>query len=116
MNRENNQMKSGKWRMRIMRKHLASVFLSLAIPLPTVVGQEPLAQKVAYDYSRMYDALNPSVVKIHTDSGTGSGFLVSKEGLIATNHHVVRNSRFVAVQFSDGRKVRADIVVLNPRY
>jgi Trypsin-like peptidase domain len=99
-----------------MSRYLALAFLILASLSSVVSAQEPLAQKTVYDYSRMYDALNPSVVKIHADSGTGSGFLVSKDGLIATNHHVVRNSRFVAVQFADGRKVRADIVVLNPRY
>lgn len=99
-----------------MRKFLALSFCMLASLATTASAQEPLSQRVAYDYSRMYDALNPSVVKIHADSGTGSGFLVSKEGLIATNHHVVRNSRFLAVQFADGRKVRADIVVLNARY
>jgi Trypsin-like peptidase domain len=99
-----------------MRKHLALAFLML-VSLPIAVrAQEPLAQKIVYDYSKMYDDLNPSIVKIHADSRTGSGFLVSKEGLIATNHHVVANARFVAVQFADGRKVKAEIVVLNPRY
>lgn len=99
-----------------MKRYLALSVLTAACIWTTSYAQDPLAQRVMYDYSRMYDALNPSVVKVHADSGTGSGFLVSKDGLIATNPHVVRNSRFVAVQFADGRKVRADIVVLNPRY
>lgn len=72
-------------------------------------------QRVAYDYSALYDRLNPSIVKVHADSGTGSGFVVHESGLIATNHHVVRNVRYVAVEFADGRKVTADIVLLNPR-
>jgi len=29
---------------------------------------------------------------------------------------VVRNSRFLAVQFSDGRKVAAEIITLDSRY
>ena len=78
-------------------------------------AQDSLVDRTTFDYSRMYEALNPSIVKVHADRGTGSGFLVSSDGLIATNHHVVANSRFVAVQFSDGKKVRADILVLNAR-
>ncbi len=36
--------------------------------------------------------------------------------MVATNHHVVRNSRYLAVQFSDGRKLIADLVVLDPEH
>lgn len=60
--------------------------------------------------------MNPSIVKVFSDGGHGSGFVVSEQGLIATNHHVVRNSRFLAVQFADGRKVLANVVTLDPRY
>ncbi|MGV3520516.1 S1C family serine protease [Luteitalea sp.] len=75
-------------------------------------GQE----RIAYDYSAMYEAINPSVVKVHADAGTGSGFLVNEAGFIATNHHVVRNARFIAVEYPDGRKVPAEIVVLDARH
>jgi S1-C subfamily serine protease len=83
---------------------------------PLVFGQDSGATRAVFDYSKLYDSLNPSIVKIFSDGGTGSGFLVDKTGLIATNHHVVRNSRYLAVQFADGRKVTASIVILNPQY
>jgi hypothetical protein len=63
----------------------------------------------------MYDALNPSIVKVHADSSHGSGVLVDPRGFIATNHHVVTNARYVAVEYADGRKVVADIVLLDAR-
>lgn len=50
------------------------------------------------------------------DSGSGSGFVVDPRGLIATNYHVVQNTRFLAVQFSDSVLVRAEIVKLSARY
>lgn len=78
-------------------------------------AQTPPAQQIAYDYRQMYEAISPSIVKIHTDSGTGSGFLVRESGMFATNHHVVRRARYVAVEFIDGRKVSADIVLLDAR-
>src|SRR4051794_33289179 len=68
------------------------------------------------DLTAMYEAVNPSIVKVHTDSGTGSGFLIREDGLLATNHHVVRNSRYVAAEFPNGRKVTADILVLDARH
>jgi hypothetical protein len=64
----------------------------------------------------MYESLNPSIVKVHSDSGTGSGFLVDAAGLFATNHHVVRNTRYVAVEYADGRKVAANIVLLDAKH
>jgi trypsin-like peptidase len=72
------------------------------------------AQIAAYDYSGLYEQVSPAVVTVTTDDGSGSGFLASSSGLIATNHHVVRNTRYLAVQFSDGRKVAAKVVAVNP--
>jgi hypothetical protein len=73
------------------------------------------AQAIA-DYSALYQAASPAVVVIHTDDGLGSGFLVTEYGHIATNYHVVRNSRYLAVQFNDGRKVEASVAAMNPRF
>jgi hypothetical protein len=96
-------------------KIISMLFLFLGFFVVTTSAQESLVERMTFDYSRMYEALNPSIVKVHADRGTGSGFLVSQDGLIATNHHVVANSRFVAVQFADGKKFRADILILNAR-
>src|SRR5262245_4359585 len=65
------------------------------------------------DYSKIYEAASPAVVTIVTDGGTGSGFLVTRFGHIATNFHVVRGARYLAVQFKDGPKVAAAIVATN---
>jgi regulator of sirC expression with transglutaminase-like and TPR domain len=54
--------------------------------------------------------IRPSLVVVKTldisgeVDGTGAGFVVSKDGLIATCYHVVREGRAVKVQFSDGRE------------
>jgi len=74
------------------------------------------AQAVAYDFSKLYEAAAPAVVQVTTDDGMGSGFLVTPFGHIATNFHVVRSARYLAVQFPDGRKVKATLVAANPTY
>ncbi|HYR88583.1 MAG TPA: trypsin-like peptidase domain-containing protein [Terriglobia bacterium] len=74
------------------------------------------AQVIAYDYSKLYERSKPAIVQVTTDDGSGSGFLVTTQGHIATNYHVIRNSRYLAVQFPDGRKVRATVAAVNPQY
>jgi hypothetical protein len=73
-----------------------------------------LHAQVAYDYSKLYEQISPAVVTVTTDDGAGSGFLANASGLIATNYHVVRNTRYLAVQFADGRKVQAKVAAVNP--
>jgi hypothetical protein len=74
------------------------------------------AQAVAYDYSKLYETASPAVVQVTTDDSSGSGFLITPLGHIATNYHVVRGARYLAVQFPDGKKVKAEVVAANPQY
>ena len=45
--------------------------------------------------------------------GTGSGFIISKEGHIVTNHHVVANTTSIKVTLTDGRVFDAILVGSN---
>jgi Trypsin-like peptidase domain len=74
------------------------------------------SQAIAYDYSKLYETWSPSVVQVTTQDGSGSGFLVTPFGHIATNFHVVRGSKYLAVQFPDGHKVKAAVIAVNPHY
>ena len=91
--------------------------IAAAVILGAASGASVLQTNVrgGTNLTAMYEDVNPSIVKIHTDSGSGSGFLVRTDGLLATNHHVVRNSRYVAAEFPNGRKVTADIVLLDAK-
>src|SRR5947199_6139262 len=80
--------------------------------LPAIIH----AQALVYDYSALYEAASPAVVQITTQDGSGSGFVVTPFGHIATNFHVIRGSRYLAAQFPDGRKVKASVVAVNPHY
>lgn len=62
----------------------------------------------------------PSIVRIATGTGVGSGFIVSEDGYIVTNNHVVANSagvaaRQVQVTLSDGTVLTANVVGTDPR-
>lgn len=58
----------------------------------------------------LYQSANPSVVYIITSSGSGSGFIYSREGYIVTNHHVVEGDRRFEVVFANGERQMARLV------
>lgn len=93
-----------------MKRAMGLLFATCLLPVAIY------AQAVAYDYSKLYEKVSPAVVQVTTDDGSGSGFLITPYGHIATNYHVIRNSRYLAVQFPDGRKVKAAVAAVNPHY
>src|SRR5262245_1971446 len=46
--------------------------------------------------------------------GAGSGFIISKDGLILTNHHVVGDADRVTVKLNDGREFTAKTIGTDP--
>ncbi|MBK0325821.1 trypsin-like peptidase domain-containing protein [Rhodobacteraceae bacterium F11138] len=46
--------------------------------------------------------------------GVGSGFIISSDGQIVTNHHVVKDAQSVTVKLSDGRSLDATVIGGDP--
>jgi len=59
---------------------------------------------------QVYQKASPAVVSIDTVEGTGSGSIISADGLVLTNAHVVTGSPTVTVTLADGRRLSADVV------
>ena len=55
-------------------------------------------------------AVSPSVVRIDTSTGTGSGIILDSSGRVVTNAHVVNGAQTVEIRLSDG--TRAEGIVL----
>ncbi|MEU9475742.1 trypsin-like peptidase domain-containing protein [Streptomyces sp. NPDC048191] len=66
------------------------------------------------DVAAIASAVTPSVVEINATlsngSSTGSGVIVSSNGEIVTNNHVVSGAQSIKVRTSDGKSYTADVV------
>ncbi len=45
----------------------------------------------------------------------GSGFIISKDGYVMTNYHVVKDADEIIVRLSDRRELKADVIGVDPR-
>lgn len=76
------------------------------------------ASTAGTDVSDVVEAVGPSVVEIGAASGsgsaTGSGVVISEDGEILTNNHVVSGASDIEVTFSDGDTATAEIVGTEP--
>jgi putative serine protease PepD len=69
------------------------------------------------DVADIVDSVHDSVVSIHTQDAEGSGVILTADGYVLTNNHVVADAQgnTVQVTLADGRSVRANIVGTDPK-
>ena len=87
----------------------------------TVIALQPSPESVAnipqsdgMSWQDIYEKNIPSVVSISTPSSTGTGVILSENGYIVTNSHVVADAGDVTVLLSDDRSFSAWIVGDDP--
>ncbi|MCG8919316.1 trypsin-like peptidase domain-containing protein [Actinokineospora sp. PR83] len=87
---------------------------STATSTTTTTNAAPLSATTATDVSAIVAKVMPSVVQITVRlgnaEGIGSGVVLSADGRILTNNHVVEGARDITVTFSDGRTAPATVV------
>jgi putative serine protease PepD len=70
---------------------------------PTTTAAAPVAPNAAEPAAEVAAKVGPSVVEISIGTGSGSGVVYDKNGVIFTNAHVVEGATTVDVAFSNGR-------------
>ena len=83
----------------------------LQIEAPKPGAETPSsAAEGALSLQEIYTKMIPSVVSISTDAGTGTGIIMSPDGYIITNNHVISSARKVVVMTHDEQTMSALLV------
>jgi serine protease Do len=90
------------------------LLLSLSLTAGSALTTTPLLAKTPTmnTANRVYEKVNPAVVTIRNNQGHGSGFIISADGFVITNAHVLKGqSAIVTVMMADGKtEMPADVV------
>lgn len=76
-----------------------------ADPMPGIPENSPF-----YDFFRRFGPQVPPQSEAPIQRGQGSGFIISADGLILTNAHVVGNASEITVKLMDRREYTAEVV------
>jgi putative serine protease PepD len=71
---------------------------------PSVGGARPNG-----DVAAIYRSASPGVVSVRTPGGSGTGFVIDRDGTLVTNAHVVGDADSVDVQFADDSTATAAV-------
>ncbi|MCP4270772.1 MAG: trypsin-like serine protease [Gammaproteobacteria bacterium] len=100
-------------------------FPHLIQPVPEVIEEPEL---LPLSFAEAIKATSPSVVNIRTiyperqkrsnqlvgRMGYGSGVIISPEGYVVTNYHVISKAKDIAVRLTDGRQAIAELIGVDP--
>lgn len=98
--------------MRMFILFLLSASLGLAVPMPQSLGDLKRLQTQVQEVVRTRTAATISLVSTRNGS-SGSGVIVSPDGLILTAAHVIAGSTEMTVIFPDGRQGKAKVLGAN---
>jgi len=73
-----------------------------------------VAQKVSDAVVQIRTIKPPSPKTKKNENGTGSGFIISTDGYIVTNSHVVKGANKIIVMLQDGRQLHATLIGDDP--
>lgn len=95
---------------------------ALSTPVPKSAADADCSEPIA----KLFERVSPSVVSISAvevdrfeiedgiRTAVGSGFIISDEGLVLTNSHVVFDRQTITVTLDDGRRVEAKLIGADP--
>jgi S1-C subfamily serine protease len=93
---------------------------SPAQPSPSPVqADDALLDAYSRAVTKVVDDIGPAVVRVEPrisakPAGMGSGVIISPDGLVLTNSHVVQGAREASLALSDGRSIEARLLGSDP--
>jgi S1-C subfamily serine protease len=99
-----------------LRRDRALADLVVDLPVaPASPQAESPSHSTTLSAAQIYNTLKPSTVEVWNSNqqgiaSTASGVILSSDGLILTNHHVVERNPSPSVKLADGRKFRGRVI------
>ncbi|KQW96917.1 peptidase [Massilia sp. Root418] len=78
-------------------------------------GRDPFGDDPFFEFFRRFQQQPGQRERAVPTHGVGSGFIISPDGLILTNAHVVRDASEVTVKLTDRREYRAKVLGSDPK-
>jgi serine protease Do len=101
-----------------MKVWFTSLSMASALLVISAFGiQQPVAGQVAAAGDQIVEVarqVSPAVVSVTRTGGAGSGVIISEDGIILTNNHVVGNANRVAIRLIDGRQFTGVVLGRDP--
>ncbi len=77
---------------------------------PEVIKVGEVPTEYISDLTEIYESVYDSCLTVFADTSMGSGFVITEDGYIITNHHVVSKTKTVKIEFYNGDKYDAEII------
>lgn len=81
-----------------------------AVPEPIVVAYDKAHTSLGANAESMVADSRMAVVTVFVGDAMGSGFVISPDGYVLTDQHVVGKTRYVKARFVTGREVNGEVV------
>jgi serine protease Do len=96
-----------------VNRAFVSIAQTVTPAVVSVVIRGSLSQRLPRGFEELFGPSHPES-QFDAPLGRGSGFIVSEDGYIITNNHVVANAETIEVELSDGQQFKAELVGRDP--
>jgi len=106
----------------VIQKRATAMACAVLLCIGLLGGTASAATLVVIDLADMVDEASPSVVEVYTETkqvsswfqdyvteGAGSGVILTEDGYIVTNHHVIDGASTIKVRLSSGQSYTASL-------